>query len=495
MPEMEKKEALQSILRWTSETQVEYTPEGKRPGTASYERYEKYSKAKTVDEALSLGSKPVDLVNDFQKRILKVTGGVLREKPLEASEEASTETDRALIRFARSLNRDTITASQPCADGTHLGQADVEPDKPDDPAESAGNVKRLVKGKKVAKSTKAAKAPTGTELALKHGRVASHKKCRGGLLARMASHAKMAAKPTSATGPAMNLAVSAIRSYSVIQGGLLARVMAKRGLNDLGELGKAPPPVRVKQSRGPQGRFLSKVKLQRRTSDSGNKDPEAEANDKAMSTTPVKKKARKEPLAQTTEKEPTPRSRLFFPPPSAPEKNKLNCLQREPTHSCHLLALASTLSLSTKDPVATTSLLANFFQSIAQGTQNSEEVICAAIRILDPVTPVPPEVLAAVVKEAFGFAATVAKDEDALAEAALEGRRTVGSTKRSPRLLLTEVARAAEERDAAQLVGLVTASRAEAGESYWLIRLLQGRSGIARDTLHSAIARALISVQ
>merc|ERR1719507_2664052 len=101
--------------------------------------------------------------------------------------------------------------------------------------------------------------------------------------------------------------------------------MAKRGVSDLGSMGKAP--VRVKLAKGPQGRFLSKVKLQRRKSDSSSKDPEAEADDKGVSTPPVKKKASMEPPVQSTEKEPTPRSRLLFPTPSAaPQQTKLNCL-------------------------------------------------------------------------------------------------------------------------------------------------------------------------
>jgi len=291
-------------------------------------------------------------------------------------------------------------------------------------------------------------------------------------------------------------AISVIRSDSVIQGGLLARVMAKRGVSDLGEMSKAPPPVRVKPAKGPQGRFLSKVKLQKRTSDSSSKERDAEADDKEVSTPPVKKRARTEPPVQSAQKEPTTQSRLIFPSPSvAPEQIKLNCLQREPAHCYHLLTLASTLSLSTKDPVAAASLLANFFQSIAQGTSQSDEVVLAAIRILDPAAPVPPEVLSAVVKQAFGAAVAVDGDEDALAEAALVGRRAASNPQGSQRLLLTDVARAAKECNSAQLVSLVTASQVEAGETYWLIRLLQGRSGITRDTLHTAIARAMISVQ
>jgi len=358
----------------------------------------------------------------------------------------------------------------------------------------------------VAKSTKAFakffnksqpnKELPATEPTEKQGRLATHKKCRGGLLARMASHVKKASKPIPMAGLEVGPAISVIRSDSVIQGGLLARVMAKRGVSDLGEMSKAPPPVRVKPAKGPQGRFLSKVKLQKRTSDSSSKERDAEADDKEVSTPPVKKRARTEPPVQSAQKEPTTQSRLIFPSPSvAPEQIKLNCLQREPAHCYHLLTLASTLSLSTKDPVAAASLLANFFQSIAQGTSQSDEVVLAAIRILDPAAPVPPEVLSAVVKQAFGAAVAVDGDEDALAEAALVGRRAASNPQGSQRLLLTDVARAAKECNSAQLVSLVTASQVEAGETYWLIRLLQGRSGITRDTLHTAIARAMISVQ
>jgi len=117
------------------------------------------------------------------------------------------------------------------------------------------------------------------------------------------------------------------------------------------------------------------------------------------------------------------------------------------------------------------------------------------MRILDPATPVPPEVLAAVVKQAFGASADVGRGDDALAEAAVVGRKAASNPHGSQRLLLTDVAQAAEKCDSAQLVSLVTASRVEAGETYWLIRLLQGRSGIARDTLHNAVARALTSMQ
>jgi len=174
----------------------------------------------------------------------------------------------------------------------------------------------------------------------------------------------------------------------------------------------------------------------------------------------VKKAAFAEPPIQSTTKEPTPQSRLICQTPSAaPEQTKLNCLQHEPAHCYHLLALASTLSLSTKDPVAAASLLANFFQNIAQGTNQSDEVISAAIRILDPIAPVPPQVLSAVVKQAFGAATAVGGDEDALAEASLLGSRAASNPQGSQRLLLTDVARAANERDSAQLVSLVMVSR------------------------------------
>lgn len=81
-----QQEAALEVPEWTDGLLIEFTPEGKRPGTKSYDRYKAYSPAKTVAEALSLGAKRADLTNDFQKKLLRVLddqpeGAAARKKP------------------------------------------------------------------------------------------------------------------------------------------------------------------------------------------------------------------------------------------------------------------------------------------------------------------------------------------------------------------------------------------------------------------------------
>mmetsp|Transcript_66806 Transcript_66806/g.206862 ORF Transcript_66806/g.206862 Transcript_66806/m.206862 type:complete len:414 (+) Transcript_66806:62-1303(+) len=73
------------VPEWTDGLRIEFSPEGKRPGTKSYDRYKAYSPAKTVAEALRLGAKRVDLSWDFHKKLLRVLDeqdeGATRKKP------------------------------------------------------------------------------------------------------------------------------------------------------------------------------------------------------------------------------------------------------------------------------------------------------------------------------------------------------------------------------------------------------------------------------
>lgn len=59
--------ACESISKWTEDTRIEYVPNGKKSGN-----YAKYSKAHTVGEAMRLGAKPEDLLDDFMKQLVKV---------------------------------------------------------------------------------------------------------------------------------------------------------------------------------------------------------------------------------------------------------------------------------------------------------------------------------------------------------------------------------------------------------------------------------------
>jgi len=94
-----KPESYSEVLRWLEDTEIEYVPHGKKAGTKSYDRYEKYSQAKTVAAALEFGSKPLDLVHDFEKRLLKRVAGPVRDEPLNliAVEDTTTLTKTDLI--------------------------------------------------------------------------------------------------------------------------------------------------------------------------------------------------------------------------------------------------------------------------------------------------------------------------------------------------------------------------------------------------------------
>jgi len=71
---------------WKDDMTIEFVPHGKKAGTKSFDRYEEYSKAKTVAEALKLGAKRCDLTWDFQKKLLKLVGTVFLEE-LESPEK------------------------------------------------------------------------------------------------------------------------------------------------------------------------------------------------------------------------------------------------------------------------------------------------------------------------------------------------------------------------------------------------------------------------
>lgn len=90
------------ITRWTADTQIRYRPHAKAPGSKSHVRYEKYSKARTVKEALKLGSWPADWCWDYERGFIRVVGGRLRDEPIDSSEADTAgldEVDRVLARW------------------------------------------------------------------------------------------------------------------------------------------------------------------------------------------------------------------------------------------------------------------------------------------------------------------------------------------------------------------------------------------------------------
>jgi len=95
------------VTRWCAETKIQYRPHAKRPGSKSHIRYEKYARAKTVGEALKLGSFPMDWCFDYEHGFIKVSGKV-RDEPMDPSRLQGsaqlTAVDAAIIRwFKREL--------------------------------------------------------------------------------------------------------------------------------------------------------------------------------------------------------------------------------------------------------------------------------------------------------------------------------------------------------------------------------------------------------
>lgn len=77
-------ETYEIVTRWMAETKIEYRPHAKAPGSKSHVRYEKYSQAKTVGQALKLGSWPMDWCHDYEHGFIKVKGPV-RPEPIDPS--------------------------------------------------------------------------------------------------------------------------------------------------------------------------------------------------------------------------------------------------------------------------------------------------------------------------------------------------------------------------------------------------------------------------
>jgi len=95
-------ETYELITRWMKETKISYRPHAKSPGSKSHVRYEKYAKARTVGEALELGTFPPDWCWDYERGYIKVEGPV-RDDPIDITQvtdtSALTEVDKIIYRW------------------------------------------------------------------------------------------------------------------------------------------------------------------------------------------------------------------------------------------------------------------------------------------------------------------------------------------------------------------------------------------------------------
>eukprot|EP00421_Protoceratium_reticulatum_P043604 CAMPEP_0168444948 /NCGR_PEP_ID=MMETSP0228-20121227/45311_1 /TAXON_ID=133427 /ORGANISM="Protoceratium reticulatum, Strain CCCM 535 (=CCMP 1889)" /LENGTH=408 /DNA_ID=CAMNT_0008459405 /DNA_START=62 /DNA_END=1285 /DNA_ORIENTATION=- len=101
MPPVYSEALYKKISTWTESTIIAYVKDAKRPGSKSYERYQKYSQAKTVGEALALGAQPGDLLHDFHKKYLTPNRDKRREKPCAAGGEAAKDILQKFIKRMR----------------------------------------------------------------------------------------------------------------------------------------------------------------------------------------------------------------------------------------------------------------------------------------------------------------------------------------------------------------------------------------------------------
>jgi len=97
-------ETFEFVSRWMDATKIFYRPHAKAPGSKSHVRYEKYSRATTVGEALALGSWPMDWCWDYERGYIKPEGP-FREEPLDPTEVPEdyqlTDVDNAVLQWYR----------------------------------------------------------------------------------------------------------------------------------------------------------------------------------------------------------------------------------------------------------------------------------------------------------------------------------------------------------------------------------------------------------
>jgi hypothetical protein len=74
-------EAYETVSKFTPQTKIKYGPNPKTKGSKSFDRYAKYMKAKTIEEAVKLGSKPADFLWEYERGLYKVVGGPMSDMP------------------------------------------------------------------------------------------------------------------------------------------------------------------------------------------------------------------------------------------------------------------------------------------------------------------------------------------------------------------------------------------------------------------------------
>lgn len=102
MPSTYKASTYEASALWRSDTKIKYRPNPK--SGKSFDRYAAYEKSPTIEKSLENGSKPVDLLFDYEKGHMQILGP-LRKAPLDPFKmkpqdfENLTKADQILIRY------------------------------------------------------------------------------------------------------------------------------------------------------------------------------------------------------------------------------------------------------------------------------------------------------------------------------------------------------------------------------------------------------------
>lgn len=97
--------AAAQLLLVTDGTVIAFTPGAKHEGNfkKSYHRYEAYSKATSLQQALDLGAWPGDLLFDFERGFWRVVGGTMRERPMASVVEAKSRVEQMVFRWSQRI--------------------------------------------------------------------------------------------------------------------------------------------------------------------------------------------------------------------------------------------------------------------------------------------------------------------------------------------------------------------------------------------------------
>lgn len=114
-------ETYNEVLRWLDNTPIEYRANPKLKGSKSFDRYAKYSKAKTVGEALRKGSYYLDLLFDHEHGHLRATGGPKRKELVCPDKSQWDKTWTATDKILSKMHAKWITWTNTFAVADRLG--------------------------------------------------------------------------------------------------------------------------------------------------------------------------------------------------------------------------------------------------------------------------------------------------------------------------------------------------------------------------------------